>query len=136
MCLICRKSTLVNLICCEQKASGGDILIFGQSVKSHAGSVRSLLGECKQDDYLWPFLSAKDHLELFAGIRGLSADEVSTTVQSWLESVDLDVVQDNYTSSFSGGMKRRLSMAISTIGPSKLIVLGKPAFMTSFADYV
>jgi ABC-type multidrug transport system ATPase subunit len=94
------------------------------------------LGECKQDDYLWSFLSAKDHLELFAGIRGLSADEVSTTVQSWLESVDLDVVQDNYTSSFSGGMKRRLSVAISTIGPSKLIVLGKPAFMTSFADYV
>lgn len=82
-------------------------------------------GECKQDDYLYPKLSAKDHLELFAGIRGLAHERVESDVMLWLESVDLESVKNDCTSSFSGGMKRRLSLALSTIGPSKLIVLGK-----------
>lgn len=78
-------------------------------MKSSPHYVRSLLGECYQDDYLYPELSAQDHLELFAGIRGLAADKVESDVQLWLQSVDLELVKDNATSTFSGGMKRRLS---------------------------
>mmetsp|Transcript_19846 Transcript_19846/g.41616 ORF Transcript_19846/g.41616 Transcript_19846/m.41616 type:complete len:287 (+) Transcript_19846:1283-2143(+) len=48
------------------------------------------------------------------------------TVQQWLESVDLDTVQHTRVSSFSGGMKRRLSVAISTIGDAPVIVLDEP----------
>jgi ABC-type multidrug transport system ATPase subunit len=120
------KSTFVNMLCCEQNPSGGDIKVFGNSVKSSPHYVRSLLGECYQDDYLYPELSAQDHLELFAGIRGLASDKVESDVQLWLQSVDLELVKDNATSTFSGGMKRRLSVALSTIGPSKLIVLDEP----------
>ena len=67
-----------------------------------------MAGECRQDDYLYPKLSAREHLELFAGIRGLAKEQVESDVQLWLESVDLDNVQDNFSSTFSGGMKRRL----------------------------
>ena len=47
-------------------------------------------------------------------------------VQKWLESVDLDLVQHQYSQEFSGGMKRRLSLALSTIGGRPLIVLDEP----------
>lgn len=67
-----------------------------------------MAGECRQDDYLYPKLSAREHLELFAGIRGLAKEQVESDVQLWLESVDLDNVQENFSSTFSGGMKRRL----------------------------
>ena len=89
-------------------------------------AIRKMIGECKQDDILWPNLSAKEHLELFAGLGGVSKDEMADTVQEWLESVDLDSVQNTRVSSFSGGMKRRLSVAMSTIGDSKIIVLDEP----------
>ena len=91
-------------------------------------AIRKIIGECKQDDILWPNLSAREHLELFAGIRGVSRDKVAETVQEWLESVDLDAeeVQHARASSYSGGMKRRLSVALSTIGQSKIIVLDEP----------
>jgi ABC-type transporter Mla maintaining outer membrane lipid asymmetry ATPase subunit MlaF len=47
-------------------------------------------------------------------------------VQKWLQSVDLDIVQLQYASAYSGGMKRRLSLALATIGGRPLIVLDEP----------
>jgi len=84
------------------------------------------VGICKQDDYLYPNLSAKEHLELFAGLRGVPRNERPAIIQEWLESVDLAIVQNQYSSSFSGGMKRRLSVACSTIGDRPLIILDEP----------
>lgn len=78
------------------------------------------------DDYLWPDLSAKEHLELFAGLRGVKADERADIVQKWLESVDLAEVQLQYSNAYSGGMKRRLSVALATIGDRPLIILDEP----------
>lgn len=85
-----------------------------------------MVGLCKQDDYLWPNLSAKEHLELFAGLRDVATAELEDTVQKWLESVDLDGVQHQYAGAYSGGMKRRLSLALATIGDRPLIVLDEP----------
>lgn len=85
-----------------------------------------MVGLCKQDDYLWPDMSAKEHLELFAGLRGVESAKLQATVQKWLESVDLADVQFQYSSGFSGGMKRRLSVALATIGDRPLIVLDEP----------
>jgi ABC-type multidrug transport system ATPase subunit len=80
----------------------------------------------RKDDYLWPDLTAGEHLALFAGLRGVDHTEQDRVVQKWLESVDLADVQLQYTSGFSGGMKRRLSVALATIGDRPLIILDEP----------
>ena len=121
------KSTFVNLLCCEQNPSSGDIHVQGHSVaSSEKYAIRKMIGECKQDDILWPLLTAREHLELFGGLRGVSKKDMAHTVQRWLDSVDLDSVQHARVSSFSGGMKRRLSVALSTIGDVKIVVLDEP----------
>jgi ABC-type multidrug transport system ATPase subunit len=120
------KTTISSILCCEIGGTAGEVRVFGHSVFSDPYSVRGMVGLCKQDDYLWPDLSAKEHLELFAGLRGVESAELPATVQKWLESVDLDTVQDHYSSGFSGGMKRRLSVALATIGDRPLIVLDEP----------
>lgn len=79
-----------------------------------------------KDDYLWPDLTAREHLELFAGLRGVAPSDQDDIVQKWLESVDLAEVQTQYSSQFSGGMKRRLSVALATIGSAPLIILDEP----------
>ena len=78
------------------------------------------------DDYLWPLLTAKEHLELFAGLRGVSPDRRGPMVQKWLQSVDLDIVQLQFPTQYSGGMKRRLSLALATVGDRPLIILDEP----------
>jgi ATP-binding cassette, subfamily A (ABC1), member 3 len=95
-------------------------------VKDDPFYVRHLVGNCKQDDYLWPNLTAKEHLDIIGGLRGVDPEEHDEIVQKWLESVDLDSVQHQRSSEFSGGMKRRLSLALSTIGSRPLIVLDEP----------
>jgi ABC-type multidrug transport system ATPase subunit len=117
---------LSKVLTCEAAPTEGDIDVFGYSIKSNPGAIRRMVGVCKQDDYLWPNLTAKEHLDIFAGLRGVPSDEHEVIVQKWLESVDLDTVQHQRSSQFSGGMKRRLSLAMSTIGSQSLIVLDEP----------
>ena len=132
------KSTFVNVLCCEQNPTGGDITVNGRSVLSDQNLISKMIGECKQDDFLWPNLTAREHLELFAGIRGVRKEEMADTVTRWLESVDLDLVQHTRVSTFSGGMKRRLSVAISTIGNSPIIVLDEPTtgMLKYYANFI
>ena len=120
------KSTFVNLLCCAQNATNGDIRIGELSIGSDPQAIRRIIGECKQDDFLWPRLTAREHLELFAGIRGVSAKDMPDTVQRWLDSVDLDDVQHVRVRAYSGGMKRRLSVANSTIGDTRVVCLDEP----------
>lgn len=120
------KSTLSNILCCELLPTSGRVSVFGRSPLTDPHAVRNLVGVCKQDDFLWPDLSAREHLELFAGLRGVSPEAIPTVVQEWLESVDLSDVQLQHTASFSGGMKRRLSVALSTIGDRPFVVLDEP----------
>ena len=96
------KTTLSHVICCEIAPTAGDVSVFGHSVTQDPYAVRRMVGVCKQDDYLYPNLSAREHLELFAGLRGVTRDVLPETVQKWLESVDLVVVGDHFSSSFSG----------------------------------
>ncbi len=81
---------------------------------------------CKQDDFLWPNLTAKEHLDIFAGLRGVPSNMHTETVQKWLESVDLLTNQHTFSSKFSGGMKRRLSLALSTIGNRPFLIFDEP----------
>ena len=120
------KSTFVNLLCCEQNQTGGDILVKGHSVASSQQTIRKMIGECKQDDILWPNLTALEHLELFGGIRGVPKADIAAVTQKWLESVDLENVQHVRAGAFSGGMKRRLSVALATIGYAPIVVLDEP----------
>ncbi|EEC45337.1 predicted protein, partial [Phaeodactylum tricornutum CCAP 1055/1] len=120
------KSTLSNLISCEFRPTSGDVKVFGHSVTNETCAVRNLVGICRQDDYLYPNLTAKEHLELYAGLRGVPLKNIPSVVQEWLESVDLQSVQDHYSASYSGGMKRRLSLALATIGGRPLIILDEP----------
>jgi ABC-type multidrug transport system ATPase subunit len=120
------KTTLSHILSCEVYPTAGDVRVFGHSVTQDPYSVRQLVGLCKQDDYLYPNLSAREHLVLFAGLRGVRSSVLAETVSNWLESVDLSLVQNHYTSSFSGGMKRRLSVALATIGGKPLIILDEP----------
>jgi len=120
------KSTLTNILSCEMAPSSGEVSIFGRSVALDADDIRCMVSICKQDDFLWPNLTAKEHLEFFAGLRGVDSDRQSSTVQRWLESVDLTVQQHMFSSAFSGGMKRRLSVALSTIGERPFVIFDEP----------
>ncbi|QCE13964.1 ATP-binding cassette [Vigna unguiculata] len=77
-------------------------------------------------DILWDALSGQEHLQLFATIKGLSPASIKSIIQASLSEVKLTDAAKVRAGSYSGGMKRRLSVAIALIGDPKLVILDEP----------
>jgi ABC-type multidrug transport system ATPase subunit len=75
---------------------------------------------------LWEFVTPREHLRAFAHIRGVPKDEIEGMVQNLLQRLDLLPKADEIASKLSGGMKRRLSIAMSVIGSPKCVFLDEP----------
>ncbi|XP_075518417.1 ABC transporter A family member 11-like [Primulina tabacum] len=80
----------------------------------------------KEFDTLWDVLSAVEHLKLFASIKGLPKNSHESEAKKLLEQVKLTAAANVRSCSYSGGMKRRLSFAISLIGNPRLVILDEP----------
>ncbi|XP_074292563.1 ABC transporter A family member 2-like [Silene latifolia] len=122
------KTTAINCLTGISPATSGDALIYGNSILSSVGmtNIRKRIGLCPQFDILWDVLTGQEHLNLFAMIKGLPPATISTVTQNSLAEVRLTNAAKMRTSSYSGGMKRRLSVAIALIGDPKLIILDEP----------
>jgi ABC-type multidrug transport system ATPase subunit len=116
------KTTLMNILTGLMKPSHGDAFIFGKSVQREMTSIRTILGVCPQHDILFNELSPYQHLVLFAELKGVNTNEI----EDILKQVDLYERRFDQCGGFSGGMKRRLSLAISCIGNPQILFLDEP----------
>ena len=120
------KTTTFNMLTGLTIPSGGDAIVFGQSIKSSMDKIRPIMGVCPQHDVLWSGLSPKQHLRLFAVVKGLDDEQINEEIKARLDDVSLHAVQNNAVSTFSGGMKRRLSISLALIGNPKIVYLDEP----------
>ncbi|KAJ6374148.1 hypothetical protein OIU78_029785 [Salix suchowensis] len=122
------KTTTINCLTGITPVTGGDALVYGHSVRSTVGmsGIRQIIGVCPQFDILWDALSGEEHLELFASIKGLPPASIKSVAQESLAQVKLTESAKVRARSYSGGMRRRLSVAISLLGDPKLVILDEP----------
>jgi ABC-type multidrug transport system ATPase subunit len=120
------KSTTMNILTGLLNSSGGDAFIFGKDVKTDIDQIRKRIGICPQHDILWDDLTAKEHLLLFGLFKDVPIRNLDAMANYLLKKVNLYKVANNNAGSFSGGMKRRLSVAIACIGDPEVILLDEP----------
>ncbi|KAK2663999.1 hypothetical protein Ddye_002573 [Dipteronia dyeriana] len=122
------KTTTISCLTGITPMTGGDALIYGSSSRSSVGmsKIRKIIGVCPQFDILWDALSGEQHLHLFASIKGLPPSSIKSVAEKSLEEVKLNGSAKIRAGSYSGGMKRRLSVAIALIGDPKLVILDEP----------
>ncbi|CAI9112245.1 OLC1v1012664C1 [Oldenlandia corymbosa var. corymbosa] len=122
------KSTIISCLTGIIPMTHGDALIYGNSIRSSAGmtKIRRMIGVSAQFDTLWDSLSGKDHLQLFANVKGLPPVSHRQEIQRLLAGVDIEKVANVRAKSYSGGTRRRLSLAIALIGDPKLVILDEP----------
>ncbi|OIW17017.1 hypothetical protein TanjilG_00177 [Lupinus angustifolius] len=118
------KTTAISCLTGITPVTNGDALIYGHSIRSPSGmsNIRKLIGF----DILWDALSGEEHLQLFATIKGLSPNSIKSVTETSLGEVRLTEASKVRAGSYSGGMKRRLSVAIALIGDPKLVILDEP----------
>ncbi|XP_028088565.1 ABC transporter A family member 2-like [Camellia sinensis] len=121
-----RRKSNQNPLDSEKKLESA--LIYGDSVQSSVGmsNIRRIIGVCPKFDILWDALSGQEHLHLFASIKGLPPSSIESVAQESLAEVRLTESAKIRAGSYSGGMKRLLSVAIALIGDPKLVILDEP----------
>ncbi len=123
------KSTTLNMLTGFLTPNGGSALVEGNDISSDMDKVYQLMGVCPQDNLLWEKLTARDHLLFYARLKMLKGKQLDKAVVDALRAVNLlnGGVADKQVKKFSGGMKRRLSVAISFIGDPKVVYLDEPS---------
>jgi ABC-type lipoprotein export system ATPase subunit len=118
------KSTLINVITGLIAPTHGKVFMNGLDVETDVAEVQQTIGVCAQDDLLWDELTAKEHMLLTATFKGcVVGAPLMEAVRHVLSKVQLLDRADDFARTFSGGMKRRLSVAMSTVGDVDLLFL-------------
>ncbi|XXQ36539.1 ABC transporter domain-containing protein [Plasmodiophora brassicae] len=123
------KSTLFNMITGLMEPSAGEGFVCGHSVTHDSASIQAIIGTCSQGDFLWDLLTPLEHIRLYMCFRppAEGANETPEPYATWLlKQVALLKVKDKVVRTFSGGMKRRMSVVLSLLGEPLLIALDEP----------
>ena len=106
----------------------GDATLAGFSVTREPEKTRRRVGYCPQFDAHFQNMTGREHVQLYAAIKGVPADFAKEAVDQKLAEVGLsDFDSDRLSSVYSGGMKRKLSVACATIGQPQMVFLDEPS---------
>jgi ATP-binding cassette subfamily A (ABC1) protein 3 len=120
------KSTLISILTGMTAPTSGNATYQGLKLTDDMDEIRQSLGICFQHDVLFGDMTVEEHLILFGRIKGYSDQELKVVVDTQIREVGLTEKRHVKSSELSGGMKRKLSVAISLLGDSSLVFLDEP----------
>ena len=118
------KSTLIKTMLGMEKADEGEALVLDYKMPKR--EILSNIGYMAQSDALYEMLTGYENLEFFGKMKGVPSDKFKKEIEYIAEIVDLTNDLKKLVSKYSGGMKRRLSLAIALIGSPELLILDEP----------
>lgn len=124
------KTTTIGMLTGALAPSSGSANVAGKDVKTQLDEIREDMGICLQHDCLFPLLTVREHVRFFSRIKGVyeknSNAEADALVDQAIQDVALLEKRDTQSRNLSGGMKRKLSVAIAFCGGSKVVLLDEP----------
>lgn len=120
------KTSAIRALIGAHDLSAGEAYINGMSVRSQMPEILRSMGICLQQDIQWASLSVREHLFFFGRLRNIPKRELAGAVDRAMEAVNLAFAAKRKSSECSGGMRRRLSVAMSLLGDPKAVLLDEP----------
>ena len=121
------QTSALKMMTAEEALSGGRLEISGRAVTGRQSSVYSQLGYCPQFDTVWPRIRLREHLQLFARIRGVPEQDIGGLVENYTRGLHLEEHADKFVKDCSGGTKRKLSYGIAMVGNPRIVLLDEPS---------
>ena len=120
------------MLCGFFEPTEGEAFVCGFDIKSEMSSIYPVMGVCPQHNLLWETMTAFEHVYFYARLKAAtgrvkSKPELEQEVEQALTAVSLWSVAHKASGTFSGGMKRRLSVAISLIGSPGVVYMDEPS---------
>jgi len=120
------KSTTVHMLTTLLPPTAGSATVAGHDILHDGAAVRDLIGVALQDAALDVLLTGREHMKLQGGLHGLSTQEITERGDALLERVGLAEAADRRVGGYSGGMKRRLDLALALVHSPRILFLDEP----------
>jgi len=120
------KSTMINALCGLIGKNKGTARMLGFNIDENLRSIRKRMGVVSQFDVLWDELTGTEHMILFNTLKRVEMENFDEFVQQRLEDVGLRDSGNLMVGKYSGGMRRRISLALSTMGNPSIILMDEP----------
>lgn len=120
------KTTLISLLTGVLKHTEGKITIAGYDLPKESKEVKQLIGYIPQDYAFYPNLTALENLQFFAGVQNLTSNKKLARIDYCLEFCQLKNVAKQRAAEFSGGLKRRLNIAIGLLIDPEILFFDEP----------
>uniref|UniRef100_A0A4W3GUY2 ATP-binding cassette sub-family A member 2 n=1 Tax=Callorhinchus milii TaxID=7868 RepID=A0A4W3GUY2_CALMI len=111
------KTTTMSILTGLFPPSAGSATIYGHDIRTEMDEIRKNLGMCPQHNVLFDNLTVEEHLWFYSRLKGMAEDEIH---------LELSNKRHSLVQTLSGGMKRKLSVAIAFVGGSKAVILDEP----------
>ncbi|XP_057516111.1 ABC transporter A family member 12-like isoform X1 [Amaranthus tricolor] len=123
------KTSFISMMIGLTKPTSGSAFINGLDMSTNMDEIYSMMGVCPQHDLLWETLTGREHLLFYGRLKNLKGAALMEAVEESLKNLNLFCggVADKQAGKYSGGMKRRLSVAISLIGDPKVVFMDEPS---------
>jgi len=120
------KTTTIKMLCCLLRPSSGTATIMGHDVQKDPMAVKKVIDVSPQETAIAEHLNARENLSLIGGIHGLPKEEVQKRSEELLEMMGLTNRAKEQVRKYSGGMKRRLSIAMALVSDPQVLFLDEP----------
>lgn len=115
-----------EIVICLSQPTGGDAFLNGKSILSDRNEVKSMIAVSPQETAIAPGLTVRENLELMCGIHGFSKGKREEKLRELMKIFDLEGVCKKKTGKLSGGLQRRLSIAMALISEPSILFLDEP----------
>jgi ABC-2 type transport system ATP-binding protein len=120
------KTTLMSILAGLTDPDGGSVRLFGKPFTTADRDLRRQVGLATQDLAVYPELTARENLTFFGKLYGLRGHDLRDRVAGMLDAVELTDRADDRAGTFSGGMKRRLNLAVAVVHRPQVLLLDEP----------
>lgn len=120
------KTTSINMICGLLEPTSGQVLIRGKELNSNGSDQRRTIGMCPQNIVLWERLTCIEQLEFMAHMYGINGSQARQSGLRLLADLGLEDKRDSLAKTLSGGMQRRLNLAMALVHDPNVVILDEP----------
>uniref|UniRef100_A0A6Q2Z807 P-type phospholipid transporter n=1 Tax=Esox lucius TaxID=8010 RepID=A0A6Q2Z807_ESOLU len=120
------KTTTMSILTGMFPPTAGTASIYGKDIRTEMDTIRRSLGMCPQHNILFHHMTVAEHILFYSLLKGGSLSEAELEVENMLEDLGMPHKKDEEAQNLSGGMQRKLSVAMAFVGGAKVVILDEP----------
>ncbi|XP_063062860.1 retinal-specific phospholipid-transporting ATPase ABCA4-like [Engraulis encrasicolus] len=120
------KTTTMSILTGLFPPTSGTALIYGKDIRTDMDTIRRSLGMCPQHNILFNNMTVAEHILFYSLLKGRPVPEAQEEMENMLEDLGMPHKRDEEAQNLSGGMQRKLSVAMAFVGGAKVVILDEP----------